>query len=257
MPDIFAPGSAQTLFLLSVRIGALVLIAPVFGSKTLPVMLRTALVVLLTALLHPVAMSGLGAAPAITPATALTESVIGLALGLGAAILIGAASLAGDVMGMQIGLSGAAVLDPLTGAENALGQFSGWFAVALMLAVDGHIVMIDALARSLHAVPVGTTIQAAGVLTMVKSAGTVFGLGLQFAAPVVATIMITNTALAILGRAAPQLNLLSVAFPIQIGIGLFALAATVPFIGGFYSGWSGAYGGIVTRALGALTRGAP
>ena len=55
---------------------------------------------------------------------------------------------------------------------------------------------------------------------MVRSARVLFALGLQFAAPVIAAVLVANTALAVLSRAAPQLNILSVAFPVQIGIGL-------------------------------------
>ncbi len=255
MPDFFAPGSTQTLVLLLMRVGGLMLVAPVFSASTLPTMVKTGIVVMISVLLHPVAFAVVTAVPQITPATVLSEMLIGFALGLGAAVLVGAASLAGDLMGIQIGLSGAAVFDPLTAAENALGQFSGWFAIALLLAVDGHLLMLDALAHSLRALPIGGTIDITALLPVVKQAGLVFGLGLQFAAPVVVTVLIANTALAILGRAAPQLNILSVAFPIQIGIGLFALTATVPFIGAFYNGWSTAYGSTVARAMGAFAGG--
>jgi flagellar biosynthetic protein FliR len=90
---------------------------------------------------------------------------------------------------------------------------------------------------------------------MVQSADVLFSLGLQFAAPVVASVLVANTALAILSRAAPQLNILSVAFPIQIGIGMVALSATVPFIGAFYHGWSGVYNNTLDHVFGALARG--
>jgi flagellar biosynthetic protein FliR len=82
-----------------------------------------------------------------------------------------------------------------------------------------------------------------------------FALGLQFAAPVIAAILVANTALAILSRAAPQLNILSVAFPVQIGIGLISLGASIPFIGAFYHGWSGVYNGTLDRFFAALVRG--
>lgn len=94
------------------------------------------------------------------------------------------------------------------------------------------------------------------MLAMVRSATVLFGLGLQFAAPVLAAVLVANTALAILTRAAPQLNVLSVAFPIQIGIGLVALGASIPFVGAFYRGWSGVYTNTLDHAFAALTRGA-
>jgi flagellar biosynthetic protein FliR len=195
--------------------------------------------------------------PEITPVTFMTELLIGFAIGLGAALLVGAASLAGDVIGTQIGLSGAAILDPINNTqENALGTFGNLFAVTLLLAVDAHLVMIDALARSLHLLPIGSAVHASGVFAMVKGASVLFGLGLQFAAPVVAAVLVANTAIAILSRAAPALNLLSVAFPIQIGVGLVALGASVPFIGAFYHGWSGVYNNALDHVFSALMRGA-
>ena len=255
--DPFAPGSAQTLVLLAARVGGLVLIAPVFSSRTAPATVRAVITILLTALLQPVALQHVVAAPQITPETFVGETLVGLALGLGAALLVGAANVAGDLIGMQVGLSGAAIRDPINNtSENAIGMFANLFAVTLLLALNAHIVMIDAVARSVRALPLGSGLHVEGMRTMVKSASMLFGLGLQFAAPVVAAVLVANTALAILGRAAPQLNILSVAFPVQIGIGLFALAATIPFIASFYNGWTGVYDNMLDHFFNALAHGA-
>ena len=256
--DLFAPGSATTLVLLAARVGGLVMVAPIFSTKNIPVALRACIIVLLTALMQPVALAQATSAPTITPETVMGETLVGFALGLGAALLVGAANVAGDVMGMQIGLSGAAVLDPTNNtSENVLGVFGNLFAVTLLLAVDAHLVMIDAIAQSIRAIPVGSGLHAEGMRTMVRSGSVLFGLGLQFAAPVIATVLVANTALAILGRAAPSLNVLSLAFPIQIGIGLLAMGASIPFIGAFYHGWSGVYMSTIHRVFNAFAHGAP
>jgi len=255
--DLFAPGSPQTLVLLAVRLSGMVLVAPIFSTKAVPVAVRTCIIILLTALLQPMALAQTTSMPVITPETFVGEALIGFALGLGAALLVGAASVAGDLMGVQIGLSGAAVLDPINNSsENVLGVFGNLFAITLLLAVDAHLVMIDAVVKSVSVIPIGAGLHAEGLRSMVKSAGVLFGLGLQFAAPVIATVLVANTALAILGRAAPSLNILSVAFPIQIGIGLLALGASIPFIGAFYHGWSGVYTNTLDRVFSALARGA-
>jgi flagellar biosynthetic protein FliR len=254
--DLFAPGSSQTLVLLAARLSGLVLVAPVFSTKNLPTTVKTAIIILLTALLQPMALSRATAVPQITPETFVGEMIIGFAIGFGAALLIGAAGVAGDMIGMQIGLSGSAILDPINNTqENALGVFGTLFATTLFLAVDGHIVVIDALAKSLQLAPVGGGIHAIGLHSMVRSAGVLFALGLQFAAPVIAAILIANTALAILARVAPALQILSVAFPIQIGIGMVAIAGSIPFIGAFYQGFSGVYSGTLEKLLMALVRG--
>lgn len=255
--DLFAPGSAQTLVLLAARVGGLVLVAPVFSTKSVPAAVKTCIIVLLTALMQPMALAQVTAIPQITPETFIGETLVGFGLGLGAALLVGAASVAGDVMGMQIGLSGAAVLDPINNSsENVLGTFGNLFAITLLLAVDAHLVMIDALARSVHLIPIGSGLHPEGMRAMVRAASVLFALGMQFAAPVVAAVLVANTALAILGRAAPALNILSVAFPVQIGVGLVALGASVPFIGAFYHGWAGVYNDTLDHVFSALARGA-
>jgi flagellar biosynthesis protein FliR len=252
--DLFAPGSAATAVLVGARVGGVLLIAPVFSSRTVPMMLRTGLLVLLVLLIHPVALAAPGAEPVLTAATLAAETLIGFAIGLGAALFVGAAEAAGDLLAVQMGLSGAASLDPLTmHSVPVLGQFCSLFAVTLMLAVDGHLLMIDSLAASLSYLPPGAPIDApAGLGAMVSLGSTLFLLGLRFAAPVVAVVLIANASLAVLGRAAPQLNVIQVAFPVQIGVGLLALSASVPLIATFFGGWAGEYDGVLTRVLGSM-----
>lgn len=255
--DIFAPGSAATALLVGTRIAGVMMIAPVFASRTLPLMLRAAFLVVLVILLQPVAYTAPESAPALTVGAFVTETLIGFAIGFGAAIFVGAAEAAGDFMAVQMGLSGAASLDPMTELSvPVLGQFTALFAVTLLLAVDGHLLMIDSLAASMDLLPVGTPIEAeAGLAAMVAQGSALFMLGLRFAAPVVAVVLVANAALAVLGRAAPQLNILAVAFPVQIGVGLLALAASVPLFATFFTGWSGEYDSTLVRLFSAMQPG--
>ncbi|MDB4917737.1 MAG: type secretion system inner rane protein [Gemmatimonadetes bacterium] len=253
--DPFAKGSVTVLALLGLRITGLVLIAPVFSAKPIPQHLKAGLIVLFAILLQPAAHASAVGVPVLNMATGFSETMVGFAIGLGAALLVGACDAAGELMAIQIGLSGAAILDPMTSQQGpALGQFTNFFAVALMLALDAHIVMIDAIAASTRVIPVGSSLDLAnGARAMVGIGSQLFVLGLRFAAPVIAVVLIANVALAILSRAAPQLNILSVAFPIQIGVGLTAFAATIPVIGMFFNGWTTFYQGVLTQSLGALS----
>jgi flagellar biosynthetic protein FliR len=256
--DLLAPSSPATLLLLACRVSGIVLTAPMFSSNVVPTMVKTCVVVLFTWLMHPLALSLAAGPVALTPAHAFGEVLIGLALGLGAAVLVGAAEAMGDLLAVHIGLSGASALDPSSALNvPVLGQFAGLFAVTLMLSVNGHLVMMDALAQSLRMLPVGGEVNMpAGARALFASGSTLFLLGVRFAAPVLATVLLANVALAVLTRAAPQLNVLSIAFPIQIGVGLFAFAASIPAIGAFYRGWDSAYTGLVSHVLGALGAGA-
>ena len=251
--DLFARGSVETLVLFGTRVSGLVLVAPVFSAKTLPMAVRTAVVVLLTVLLQPVALAQLAAVPRITAGAFAGELLVGFTLGLGAALFVGAAEAAGELMAVQTGLSGAALFDPLNNSNSpVIGQFTQFFAVAVLLSLDAHLVILDSLAASVRAVPVGAALDlSAGLADVVRSAGLLFVLGLRFAGPVIAAIMIANTALAVLTKAAPSLNVLTVAFPIQIGVGLLAVGAALPLIATALAGWEPLYEQLLTRAFAA------
>lgn len=244
------------MVLLAFRVGGMMLIAPVFTSRTIPMMVRAALLVLLSWLMHPVAMANVGV-PVLTPATALSESLVGFAIGFGAALLVGAAEAMGDLLAVQTGLSGAAALDPLTNhSVPVLGQFANLFAVALLLSVNAHIVMLEAIAATLEMIPVGSAIEMqAGVGAMIAIASDLFYFGLRFAAPVIAVVLIANVAMAVLGRVAPQLNILAVAFPMQIGLGLFTFATVIPLIATFFTDWTTPYGSMLNQVMDAFTSG--
>jgi flagellar biosynthetic protein FliR len=252
--DLFAPGAPATLALFGARVSGLVLVAPVFSARPVPMKVKTSLVIVFSILMVPVAQSHLQRLPDVSPANVVGETLIGFAIGLGAAIILGAAEACGELLSIQIGLSGSAIMDPLSQQQTtALGQLVHLFAISLVLALDGHLVMLDALAASLHRLPVGSPLDlAAGLYGFVSMGSTLFALGLQLAAPVVAVVMIANVALAVLSRAAPQLQILQLAFPIQIMVGLGTLVATLPFIASWFLGWEAAYDGMLTRAMTAL-----
>ena len=239
----FAPGSAVTLVLFGTRVGGMMLIAPALSSTIVPRQVRMGILVAFTVLLQPAALASVRGTPVLSASAMLSETLIGFGIGLGAALLISAAEVAGDVMAVQIGLSGAAILDPLDSSQApVLGTFTRLFAITLLFTLNLHTVMLGALADSAAAFPVGTPVSAAGGAgAMLQLGGSLFAFGVRLAAPVIAAVFIANVALAVLGRAAPQLNILAVSFPVQIMIGLGALVVALPAIGRFFGDWTGTY----------------
>lgn len=252
--DLFAPGAGDAIVLTGMRVTGLMLVAPSLSSTIVPHRVRAGLVVVLTMLLTPVAFAA-QRMPHLTAQAVTSELLIGFAIGFGAAILIGAAEQAGDAMAVQMGLSGIAILDPMAAEPlPVVGSFLRLFAITLLLSLNLHAVMISTLGESLRAVTLGSAPELAnGIAQMLKLGVPMFALGVRFAAPVVAVILIVNVSLAVLGRAAPQLNVLSVAFPMQIMAGLVALAAAVPAMAYFFGGWDSVYHGMVARAVGGFT----
>lgn len=251
--DPRAPGAIALLVLLAFRIGGVLLVAPVFSARNVPPMLRAALLVLLTLLLAPVAAADAGV-PEITVEALFAETLAGFAIGFGAAVVIGAMELAADVLSIQTGLSAASAMDPVSGSgSTALGQLMNLFGITLFLAVGGHLLMLEALSASVHALPVGSAMTLeTGLRGMVSLGAELFALGVRFAAPVLAAIMIANLAMGILGKAAPQFNVLIVAFPVQTGLGLLTLGLAIPVMATFFTTWASWYGAVVERLVEAL-----
>ena len=252
--DLFAPGAGDALVLTGTRVTGLMLVAPSLSSMVVPHRVRAGLVVVLTILLTPAAFA-VQRLPHLTGIAFASELLIGFALGFGASVLVGAAEQAGDAMAVQMGLSGIAILDPMAAEPvPVIGSFLQLFAVTLLLSLKLHTVMIATMAESLRAIPLGSAPGLAnGIHELLMLGTTMFALGVRFAAPVIAVILIVNVSLAVMGRAAPQLNVLSVAFPMQIAMGLFALAAAIPAMGVFFGGWDSVYHGMVSRAVGGFT----
>ncbi len=238
--------------LVAMRVTGLVLIAPVFSARTIPGAVRVGLVLALTVLLLPHARP-----QEAGPGAMAAELLLGVVIGLGAAVVVAAAEFAGDLLATQIGLSGASTLDPLNQSTMpVLGQFTQLFMVMILLAMDGHLLMLRALAGSFDVVQAGAGVDLQAGLPAVLGVGSVlFARGLQFAAPVIAAVTIGNAGLGILARAVPQLNVLMVAFPIQIAIGLTTLALALPFIATAQLGWATSFDSWVGAALVALSGG--
>jgi flagellar biosynthesis protein FliR len=249
----FAPGTMALAGLLATRIGGALLIAPMFSAKTVPTMVRVSLLAVLTMFTLPALMAR-GEAAAVTPSTFLAEMLIGLAIGMGAAVFVGAAEVAGDLIAIQSGLSGAATLDPLTNANTtALADFMKLLVIVLILSTNGHVVMIEAIAASTDIIPVGAGVAAEqGLGALIATGSHLFALGVQIAAPVTAAVLISNVAMGVLARTAPQLQVFMLAYPLQIVVGLFTLAMALPLIGTLFTDWPGQYRGLVAQLLDAL-----
>ncbi|MBL0941024.1 MAG: flagellar biosynthetic protein FliR [Gemmatimonadaceae bacterium] len=244
LPDFFAPGVAAAFVLTALRVGGLLLVAPAWSAKSVPMRLRTAMLVLFAVILLPSALETANTATLrITPATFLSETAVGFALGMAGAIIIAGAEFAGELMTTTIGLSGAAIFDPINNTQGAIfGPFMQLLALTLLLISGGHVLMIKAVSLSFTAMPLGAPIAMdKGFFELVKAASHIFSTGLQFSAPVIAAVLVANMALAVLGRAAPKLQVMSIAFPLQIGLGLFVFAGSIGIIVHALGDWQTPY----------------
>ncbi|PLK47593.1 flagellar biosynthetic protein FliR [Uliginosibacterium sp. TH139] len=213
------------------RVLGMVSAAPIFNSRATPLRIRLAIGVVLTVAIAPM----LPAPPAMAPgswagiALFVQQILIGSAMGITMRIVMAALDIAGEIIGLQMGLSFATFFDPDTSAQTAvLGEFLGLLAILVFLALNGHLLLVDVLIRSFELAPIGgvklTDKPWLGLLRVVTLA---FSSGLLLALPIIAALLITNISLAVLTRAAPQLNIFAIGFPVTSTVGLIVMIVSL------------------------------
>jgi len=217
------------------RILALITAAPILGNKAVPARTKVALGIAIAVIVAP----AVPAWPAVDPMSyaglliLAQEMLIGLAMGFSIRIIFAAVEMAGEISSLTMGLGFATFFDPNTqGRSSAISQFLSLVATMAFLAVNGHLVLISALVESFSSLPVSAIpIYGGGFKQMADWGSKIFSVGVQLSLPIVAALLITNVALGILTRAAPQLNLFGIGFPITLGMGLLVVAMTLPYLG--------------------------
>jgi len=224
----------ERIGILVVRPGALLMATPVFGAAFAPPLVRVGVLLLITFALAPIIALPADLGQVSTTLIAGRELLIGLALSLSVRVLVAGAELAGHLSGFQIGFAYSSLVDPQSGARN--GVLSALYAnlvVMVFLVVDGHHQLLQALAASYGALPIGAGGWAAtGELAplVARTLGTVFVIGVRIAAPVVLVLFVVEVALGLLSRVAPQLNLMVNAAPMRLFTGLAVLGATLAVV---------------------------
>jgi flagellar biosynthetic protein FliR len=225
--------------LLSVRVAAATAFTAVLGPTTLPgsvrVLLAAGLGLLLAAAMEvqaPPADSVISLAVA-----AVREVLIGAALGAGFLLAYAATQVAGRVLDTQMGFGVASLFNPSTGTLSPLtGTVLGMAAVGIFLAMDGHHVLIRALALSVQTSPPGLEGPLLAWRNLIPQAGIMFVYGLALAAPMMSALLLTDIALAIFSRSMPQLNVFVLGFALKIMFGLIGLAVSIRLAEAIFTG---------------------
>jgi flagellar biosynthetic protein FliR len=224
--------------LLLVRPSLLVSTTPVFGGIHIPIPVRIALGIMLSLTIAPVVPAPQSVGTLGLVAVIGGEALIGIALGLGVRILVGAAELAGHLAGFQIGFSYAAIVDPQSGVRNnVVAALYANLAMVTFLGINGHHAVIRALAGSYEVLPIGAAGVSGPLAPLVAHMlGLVFVTGARLAAPVVTALLLVEILMGLIARAAPSLNLLIVGTPLRLLAGMLALAAGIQVVPGVIAG---------------------
>ncbi len=208
------------------RISGLVTSAPFFSALHIPIRLRALLTVAIALVIFPsqwhVPLPQGESLPEIAVLLG-SQWLVGMALGLSAAVVLGALYLSGEIIARTAGLMLADIFDPLNDSEaSPVAQLTGWIAAAIFFVSGAYRWLVDAILASFVFLPLTETVNVSHfwpALIFVVSHS--LASGLQLGAPVLLLLITGTLVLGFVGRTLPQLNILAV------GLGLNGLLALI------------------------------
>ncbi len=218
-----------------VRIGALLVAAPMFGARTVPVRVRITLALLLALVVYPLIETPVDVDPLSLPGATLVlrEILIGVTLGFVLQMVFSAMAMAGELVALSMGLAFASMVDPERGGSVPLvGQYFVIFSTLLFLAMDGHLALLALLVESFQMLPPATGgLAGAGFQQLVGWGSDMFASAVFVALPASASLLVANVSMGMIARSAPQLNVFAVGFPMTLLLGLVVLTFSMPSLG--------------------------
>lgn len=267
--DLFQGITPQigALVLVMARVGGLLITAPLLGAVMVPVRVRACLVLFIALAIHrtvaideaSAALRGLGT-PEGTSAAALllsllAEIAIGAALGLCAQFIFAGVQLAGQLAGIQMGMGLSNLIDPQFQAQvTTIALWQNLLALLLFLAIDGHHLLIRAVAESFRVLPAGADMLGqAGLHYVTAVGGGMFVVAMKLSAPILIVVLMLNGAMGALTKLIPQLNVMVVGFGLNVAAGFFVLVAAQPFTMRFLEQSFGQLAGTLAQAIELLS----
>ncbi|MBW3113856.1 MULTISPECIES: flagellar biosynthetic protein FliR [Bacillaceae] len=214
--------------LVFVRVSAFFVTMPLFSYRNIPAQHRIAFSVVLSWVMYYTIDSKAFEINGQYFLLIMKEAMVGLLIGFVAYMIVSAIQIAGGFIDFQMGFAIANVIDPQTGAQSPLtGQYLYTFALLLLLALNGHHLLLDGIFYSYQLIPIdrpwipfGNENLADYVISAFNS---MFVIAFQMSVPVVATLFLVDVALGIVARTVPQLNVFVVGFPIKIAVAFIVL----------------------------------
>ena len=218
-------------FIVFLRAGAIMSLFPGFGERSVPVRIKVVLALMLTAVTAPALVPDLAAIVSDPPPLAwlvLTETGIGLVIGIGIRLFVLALQTAGSIAAQATSLSqilGSAGIDPMP----AMGYMLVLGGISLAMIMGLHVRMAEMTILTYGLFPVARLPEVSALTEWgVSQVAGAFGLAFTLAAPFVIVSVLYNVTLGIINRAMPQLMVVFVGAPVITGAGLVLLMVMAP-----------------------------
>jgi flagellar biosynthetic protein FliR len=225
-------------FLIFLRVGAILMSMPVLNNRSIPVLFKAGLALAASFLLYPLLDRTAFAVPSHLgnfAIGAVSEVLLGISIGMVVNLIFVGLQMAGQISGYQMGLAIARVMDPSAGQQvPLLSQFFQLFAFLMFLTLNAHHWFLRALADSFELVrPFGFRLSGSLIEQLMDVAGNTFVIAIKVGAPVIAVLMLTSIAFGLIARTVPQMNVLFVAMPLKIMVGLIFIGFSLPYLSSF------------------------
>lgn len=214
------------------RVGALFVAMPVFSSHNVPMRVRILLAAAVAVAIGPtlpppppVAIFSLAGF-----VIGMQQVLVGSLIGFVVHLIFGATVFGGQNIAFNMGLGFASMIDPQTGVQvPVIAQLYLILSTLLFLGMDGHLLLIQIVSESFQAVPVDIVgLGSERLWTVVQWSNRMFAAGVLLSLPVVTALLLINLGFGVASRAAPQLNIFSVGFPITLLLGLLLIWIGLP-----------------------------
>ena len=217
--------------LILLRVSALLIVAPIFGHRLFLARAKVGLAVMVSMVVFPL-VDGFDVPEGFFPYAVMMvgEVILGLVLGYVVLLLFIGIQFAGQLAGLQMGFGIVNVIDPQSHDQiSIIGQFLNILAILMVLTLDGHHIILNGLLGSFEAVPLGgVVLQASIAHKLIALSSEVFVVAIKISAPILVALFLISTAMGVLARTVPQMNVFIVGFPVQLAVGLSMLVATLP-----------------------------
>jgi flagellar biosynthetic protein FliR len=217
-----------------IRIGAMLIAAPLFGAGAVTVRIRLGLAFMLAVLVAPL----IPTPPAVEPLSfnglmiAVQQVLIGVVLGFLIQMVFSALNQAGENIARSMGLGFASMVDPQQGVQvPALSSYLVMMTTLMFVALGGHIALIELTLVSFHTLPISPDgLTREDFWNLVNWGSVMYMYSLLVALPAVTSLLVVSIALGVISKAAPQLNIFAVGFPVKIMLGFILLILTLPVL---------------------------
>lgn len=224
-----------TLLVIMTRVGPMIFLMPIIGSSSVPAQVKALFTLTISLILLPM----VDVSAALLPMTAIgyavfvaVEIAFGAILGFFARLVFDATDLAGQMVGISMGMGMAGTMDPENGTQVSLvGTLWNIVAILVFLGINGHHLFFRTLVESFSWVTPGSIVLGQATLKgVLQGLVQMFVLGIQIMAPVAVALFFSHVAMGIVAKTVPQVPIMLVAMPLNIGIGFFFVGMSLSYL---------------------------